>query len=131
MTFRLAAPFPAIQTFSHLPNPEFGDFEAALQGMDPKRSINNTRYTYVKRRNQRRRLSYTFNLTQAKAFEVMEFVRSYQATKLQIVDHLNQKWIGYFTTNPNEVESQALGINNAEIMYGHATITLVFEAEPQ
>lgn len=131
MTLRLGGPFPAMETYSHFPNPEFGDSEAATQSLDRKRSINNVRYTYVKRRNQRRRISFRFDLTQAKAFEMIEFIRAYHSTPIQVLDHLGQTWVGNITTNPNEVESQAKAIKNAEAMYGHANIQIEFEGIKQ
>jgi hypothetical protein len=120
-----------MQVFSHYPNPVFGDAESALQTMEIKRSINNTRYTYVKTRNQRRRLSFRFDLSQAKAFELMEFIRSYHRVQVQIVDHLSQKWIGYIITNPNEVESQAKAIKNEGAMFGHGNVQIEFEGVKQ
>lgn len=131
MTVRLAGPYPGIQTFSYFPNPVFGDTETALQSIDRKRSMNNTRYTYVKRRNQRRRVTLRFRMTQAKAFELMEFIRAYQATQVQMNDHLNQVWVGYIITNPNEVESQALAIRNPTAMFGYGNIQIVFEGVKQ
>jgi hypothetical protein len=61
----------------------------------------------------------------------MEFIRAYHRTQVEILDHLSQRWVGYLITNPNEVESQAIGINNAEVMYGHANIQIEFEGVKQ
>lgn len=127
MTVRLAAPFPAVETITFLPNPQFGDSENKVHTVEYKRSINNTRYSYVKKRASRRKLQMRFDLTQAKAFELMEFIRAYHRTKILLTDHLSQRFVGFITTNPNEVESQAKGIKNEQIMFGHGNIQFEFE----
>jgi len=127
----LKAPWPAIQTVTYLPNPEFGDTENLVQTISTFKSMNNTRYTYVKTRDSRRTVNFRFNLTQAKAFELMEFIRAYHRIKIQMTDHLGQVWLGYIITNPNEVESRALAIKNATAMYGHGGIQIQFEGFKQ
>ena len=131
MSVRLAGPYPAFETFSFLPNPQFGDSENPTHTVDFKRSINNVRYSYVKTRDTRRKLSMRFDLTQSKAYELMEFIRAYHRTRIMITDHLLQKWVGFITTAPNEVESQAKGIKNSEIMFGHGSIQIEFEGIKQ
>ena len=131
MSVRLAAPHPALQVFTFLPNPEFGDSENQAHTVEFKRSIDNTRYSYVKTRATRRKLSMRFDLTQSKAFELMEFIRSYQGTKILLTDHLSQDWLGFITTNPNEIESQAKGIKNSVIGFAHAIIQIEFEGVKQ
>ena len=105
MTVRLGAPYPALQTFTYLPNPEFGDLEGPRQTVEIKRTINNTRYSYVKSKDARKRLQLRFTLTRGKALELRAFIVSYYRSRVQLTDHLGQVWLGYITTNPNEFES--------------------------
>jgi hypothetical protein len=117
MTVRLGAPYPAMQTYTYLPNPEFGDLEGSRQTVDIKRSINNTVYTYVKSKDLRKRLQLRFTLTRGKALELRAFIVSYYRSKIQLTDHLGQVWLGYITTNPNEFEStgRAVGAPGNEL----------------
>lgn len=117
MTVRLGAPYPALQTFTYLPNPQFGDLEGARQTVNVKRTINNTRYSYVKTKDTRKRLQLQFTLTRGKALELRAFIVSYYRSKVQLVDHLGETWVGYITTNPNEFEStgRAVGAPGNEL----------------
>lgn len=106
-----------MQTYTYLPNPEFGDLEGSRQTVDIKRSINNTVYTYVKSKDLRKRLQLRFTLTRGKALELRAFIVSYYRSKIQLTDHLGQVWLGYITTNPNEFEStgRAVGAPGNEL----------------
>ncbi|MHA2218509.1 MAG: hypothetical protein ACXACY_21495 [Candidatus Hodarchaeales archaeon] len=131
MTVRFGAPYPAMQTFIHLPSPEFGNSEANTATVEFKRSVNNTKYSYVKSRASRRRLQIRFDMTQAKGFELLEFIRSYQRVQIQYFDEQGQTWVGYFITNPNETETRSLAINNSTAMFGYVTIQIEFEGTLQ
>jgi hypothetical protein len=102
---RLSAPYPTIETVTLLPNPEFGDSEALRDTVQMRRAMDGTTYSYVRRTGGRRQLQYDFNLSRAKALELIAFVRSYQASKVQIIDHLNETWVGNITVNPTEFET--------------------------
>ncbi len=102
--FILEAPYPAIQTTSLLPNPEFSDQEALLHTVTRKRAVDSTRYTYVKRRS-RRKLLWSFQVTRNKALEIAAFIQCYFASKLRITDHAGRRWIGHFTSNPFEFDT--------------------------
>lgn len=128
--FMLQAPYPSLQTASILPNPQFSDQEALLGTVSRKLAVDGTRYTYIKRRG-RRKLLWTFRLSREKALEVREFLFTYFASKIRITDHKGQAWLGYFTSNPFEFESQgraapAISANSrGEIQ----TVSLEFEGE--
>ena len=128
---QFAGPWPAIQTFIHLPTPEFSNSEGITGTVEFKRTINNTKYTYVRSRAQRRKLQVNFRMTVAKGFELFEFIRSYHATQVRYRDELSQDWVGYFITNPNEFETQSLGAKSAEGMYGYVDIQIEFEGTLQ
>jgi len=131
VSVRFAAPFPAIQTIIHLPTPEFGNSEANTATVEFKRSMNNVRYSYVKARPTRRRLQFSFSMTQAKGFELLEFIRSYQRIQIQYTDEENQSWLGFFITNPNETETRSLGNKNANAMFAFVNIQVEFEGTLQ
>jgi len=65
--FTFEAPYPAIQTTSLLPNPQWSDQEGLLDEVFWKRAMDGTLYTYVKRRNGRRKMKWTFCMTRNKA----------------------------------------------------------------
>jgi hypothetical protein len=102
---RLSAPYPTLETVTLLPNPEFGDSEALRDTVQIRRAMDGTTYSYVRRTGGRRQLQYDFNLGRMKALELIAFVRSYQASKIQLTDHLDQVWVGNLTVNPMELET--------------------------
>ena len=98
----LAAPYPAIQTVTLLPNPQFGDGEAQTCEVSTRRAMDGTLYTYVKSKSGRRLLTLPLSLSRMKALELRAFIESYFASKLRLTDHLGQVWIGHFVSNPFE-----------------------------
>jgi hypothetical protein len=103
--FQLSAPYPAIQTTSLLPSPQFSDSEAILDTVARKLAMDGTRYTYVKRRGGRRKLRWVFWLSRNKALELRAFLLAYFASKVQITDHNGRMWVGNFTSNPFEFDT--------------------------
>lgn len=126
MSFRLAAPYPAIEALSYLPNPELSDVRRPVQSVDIRRSMDNTRRTYVKTSN-RWSFNYTFVLTRQKALELRAFIESYYLAPLVITDHRGVRWSVYFTSNPFEFN----GAGRAADFPGeeYITIPLTFEGE--
>lgn len=106
MSFILQAPVPALQTTTQLPSPQFNDSEGRRLVVDVKRSMNNTKRSYVKS-SARSRVTYTFLLSRMKALELRAFIQSYYAAKLRWIDNLGDVWQGYLTGNP--VEFSAAG----------------------
>jgi len=105
MAVQLSAPYPLLQTTTLLPNPQFSDSEALTASVTVKRAMNGVRYTYVKRRNGRRKLKWTFKMTRNKALELRAFIVAYFASRVRIVDHNGDTWVGHFTNNPFEFET--------------------------
>lgn len=131
MTVRFSAPSPALQTIIHLPNPAFGDSEGQALTVIFKRSVNNSRYSYIEANETRRKLQFQFEMTQAKGFELIEFIRKYLRVKVEYFDELGQTWIGFFTTNPNETETRPVSIGNANAMFAGVSIQVEFEGTLQ
>ena len=112
---RLAAPHPLIQTITVLPDPEFSDSEALTVEISTKRTITGALYTYVKTKNQRRKLIFTLRLDRMKALELRAFIQSYYQSDILITDHNGVNWVGKFGSNPFELEN--LQLNNIQIEF--------------
>ncbi len=105
--FTLQAPHPSLEATTLLPNPKFGDGENLADEVQIKRAMDGTVYTYVKTKNGRRRLQWTFRLTRNKALELRAFIQAYYAVKIRATDHNDRVWVGYFTDNPFEFDTIA------------------------
>ncbi len=123
MSVKLAAPYPAIQTITWLPNPSWDDSEALTVSVSEQRSISGLLYTYVKTKNLRRKLLFEFELNRMKALELRAFIKSYYRSKIQLSDHTGAIWVGYFTSNPFEFDTPSRG--------NRQTIQLEFEGVSQ
>lgn len=102
--FYLEAPYPSIQTATLLPNPMLGDSDNLRVEILTKRAMDGTLYTYVKKKDSRKRLVFNFQVTRMKGMEVKEFYHSYAASRVKITDHLGRIWVGNFMTSPLELE---------------------------
>lgn len=105
--FILQAPYPAAQTTTFLPNPIFGDSVGSLNTFDTKRSMTGVKYTYVKSRDSRKRLLWTFSISHEKALELQDFIDTYNGEQILVSDHVGKVYVGYLTSNPVEFESTA------------------------
>ena len=103
--FTLAAPPPHLQTTTLLPNPQFSDQEGLTATLTRKLAMDGTRYTYVKRKGDRRKLKWTFRLMRNKGLELRAFLFAYFASPVRIVDHNGRVWVGNFTNNPFEFDT--------------------------
>ncbi len=107
--FYLQAPYPTLQTLTVLPEPKFSDAMNLTDAVIVKRAMDGTRRTYVKTKGGRRRLKWTFQLTRNKGLELRAFIQSYFASKICVLDHLGRNWVGYFTSNPFELDTPERG----------------------
>lgn len=84
-------------------------------------------FTYVKKKQSRKKLVWDFEISRNKALELRTFFMSYYYTKVKIVDHDDNTWAGYFMNNPFEFagDSRAQPFPGDELM----TITLEFEED--
>ncbi len=99
-SFEISAPYPALTTTIILKNPYVGDGESILDAVSTKRAIDGTLFTYVRTKGGRRKLKWDFTLSRNKCIELQQFIKSYFASKLRVVDHNGRVWIGHFTSNP-------------------------------
>lgn len=95
----LQAPYDLLETTIFLPSPSFGDTLSLRLGLNRKVSINNVRYTYVKRKN-RQKIDYTFLITREKSFELQVFVKDYVTAYLKLTNHKNEIWKMRFVSDP-------------------------------
>lgn len=122
MSLILQAPATNPETTTTLPNPEFSDVQSRKISVEVRRSMNNTKRTYVKS-GTRQALSYSFTLHRAKALELRAFVLSYFRVPVYLTNHKDEKWIVYFTNNPIEFNGAGRG--------ERTTVTLNFEGVQQ
>ena len=131
--FTLAAPYPSLQTTTLLPNPQLSDQEGLTATVTRKTAMDGTRYSYVKRKGDRRKLKWTFRLMRNKGLELRAFIFAYFASPVKVIDHNGRAWIGNFTNNPFEFDtSQKAGPPIAPWPVGEAQmIDLEFEGVEQ
>jgi hypothetical protein len=99
---QLAAPYPLVTQLLYLPNPQFGDSDNDTHTINLRYAQNGKQYTYVKTKNDRARLLMTFEMYRLKALELRLFLKLYSDKQIQLTDHLDRIWVGYFTSNPFE-----------------------------
>lgn len=129
MAFQLASPYPLLETVTVLPNPQFGDSEAATGTLEIKRTVTGRRRTYVKSRGGRRKLQWSFKLTRNKALEFLEFYRSYHSQLILVEDHNGRNWLGYIMNNPFEIEMASRGLPSRQGWPVGETCTVEVEFE--
>lgn len=128
MSVTLAAPYPTIETLSTLPNPDFSDVQSNRAEVTVHRSMDNTKRTTIKT-SSAFRLTYSFRMTRMKTLEVIEFVRSYYASQIRLVNHKDEVWIVKLLTNPSEFNAAG---RSAAVQGGeYGTVTLTFEGTKQ
>lgn len=103
------------QTTTLLPNPDFDDSEGLMDEVIIKRTIDGARHTYVKTKNQRRKLLFAIKLTRLKALELRAFIQSYFYSEIELTDHLDQVWIGNIIVNPFEFTTASADVTTIQI----------------
>lgn len=120
----LQAPYPAIETTSILPNPEFSDVQTGKSEIQIRRSMNNTKRTYVKS-STRELLSYTFSLTRGKSLELQAFIEAYYRFQIKLTNHKAEIWVVNIVNNPFEFT----GAGRSASVYGQEYVTIPLELE--
>jgi len=131
--FILQAPHPALEATTLLPDPSWGNGENLTDEIQVKRAMDGTLYTYVKTKNDRRHLQWTFRLTRNKALELRAFIQAYFAAKIKVTDHNERVWIGYFINSPFEFDTPGRAAPSIDPMPRGETqeITIEFEGVEQ
>jgi hypothetical protein len=91
--------------------------------MDVRRSMNNTKRTYVKS-NTRAQVTYNFKVTRNKGEEIKQFILSYYRSKVRWTDHLGDVWEGNFTSNPFSFSGAGRAAGSPGGEYQEVTIQL-------
>lgn len=126
--FMMRAPYPAMQTTTLLPSPEWGDSKANTGTVQTMRAVDGTLYTYVKSRNSRMRYRWEFEISRHKALELRAFINSYFNKKMKVTDHDGDTYIGFLKNNPFEF----VGAGRAgEWWPGGETMTILLEFEAE
>lgn len=107
----------AYQTTTILPNPQWNDSENLTVNIITKRAMNGNLYTYVKTKNERRKLLMRFELTRQKAMELRAFIRVYYQSKIRLTDHEGQTWIVNFMNNPFEFSTSSMEWKNIQLEF--------------
>ena len=105
---KLRAPHPTLQTMMVLPNPEFGDSESPQDKVNVRRAMDGTMYSYVQSSQGNTELDYELSVTRMKALEFAAFVRSYQASTIQLTDHLDKVWLGTIKSDIVDIAMNAI-----------------------
>lgn len=71
--------------------------------MTSMRATDGTLYTYVRKKEGKKRFSWRFEIARDKALELEAFLESYFDNKVQITDHHDETWVGYIRNNPFEL----------------------------
>ena len=109
--FIMKAPFPAYETTTVLPSPDFGDSEALKATITTMRTMNGDMHTYVIARNGLKKLKWRFKTSRNKVKEVREFIEAYFDEAIHVTDHEGNTWLGYLRNNPYEFEDIARAPN--------------------
>jgi len=123
--FIIRAPYPAPQLTTVMPSPRFSDSVALRSTLKTARAMDGTLYTYIKKRDKKKKLKWDFKLSADKAKELRELFDQYHATQVQITDHNEDVFVGYFKSDPFEFQgdSRAGGWPGNELV----TISIEFE----
>lgn len=125
------APFPAVQTVTVLPEPQWNDTQRLPDAMTLGEAMNGDLYSNVAK-TTKRVYNWSFNISRMKALEFLEFVRAYSAEKWRVTDHEDVVIIGYLLSNPLELNvdrrAKAEGPPGSE---DNVSVTIEFEGEPQ
>lgn len=137
MAFTISAPYPVKQTTIVLPNPQLGNSIAGTTEVAQRRMMSGRVQTYVKRKNQRKRLIWTFRAPLNKAIEVREFIASYHGSPMWVEDHDGNTWVGFLMSNPVEFDEESRSIPGGDAYQATGsgtdstvTFTVEFQAWP-
>ena len=125
MTMVIEGPYPGIAQALLLPNPIHGNTEGRDQLVSFRKSINGTRYTYVKS-SERKRLEFTWEtLGRGKLVEIQEFYKLYAGNHIKITDFRGDVWDAIFVGEP-ELSIEKRTANAGAARKESGTITLEF-----
>lgn len=95
----LQAPFNKTETETLLPTPLFQDIQNRLHIVNTRKSIDNIKYTYVKKSGTQR-LAYTFRLTREKSLELKAFIDAHIDDEWRMQNWKGEIWKVFLSNNP-------------------------------
>jgi len=121
----IEGPYPGIAQALLLPNPIHGNTEGRDHSVSFRKSINGTRYTYVKS-SDRKRLVFTWEtLGRGKLVEIQEFYKLYAGNNVKVTDFRGDIWDAIFAEEP-ELSTESRSVNAGAARKESGTITLEF-----
>ena len=125
MTMILEGPFPGISQALILTSPEHSNTEGKDQSIQLRKSINSTRYTYVKSSN-RKRLEFSWtSLGRGKLVEIQEFHKLFAGNHIKLTDFRGDVWDLIFANEPN-LTMQSRSVNSGAARKESGSISLEF-----
>lgn len=112
MTIDIQAPFDLIQTTMRLPSPNLGDHISPQIKVNVRNSYDGTIYSTIKT-NNRVKLEWEFNLTNAKVRELNEFILAYNTEYWRIYDWNETCYKVILVTNP--IPTTPVGRNSVNV----------------
>lgn len=125
MTMFVEGPFPGIEQALVLPNPLHGNDEGFDQSVQFRKSINGTRYTYVKS-SDRKTLVFSWDfLGRGKLVEIQEFYKLYAGNHVKLTDFRGDVWDAIFAEDPS-LSVEVRTVNSGAARKESGSITLEF-----
>lgn len=98
----LQAPFESPLTVIRLRNPQYNNSEALSVGLNFRRAMDGTPYTYIKKPDARI-IEYSFSLKRDDAFELEKFIDLYVDDNIRVIDHESAHWKVKLTVDTFEI----------------------------
>jgi hypothetical protein len=114
MMFRLEAPWPSAASTILLPSPELSNTLANAGIVDTRRMMDGSMRTFIKRKSNRKIHKWDFICTQAKTYELTDFIKRYPSATYRAV--WDEVIIGKITLNPIEPAGQGTNHYNISIV---------------
>lgn len=100
----IEAPYPAPAVTVVIPQPKLDNTTGLTSSIITHYSEDGTLYTYVKKRGDKKKYMWSFNISKDKSDELANFFRAYAGERVKI-EWGDNSYIGYFLTNPNELRA--------------------------
>ena len=111
------APYPSLGTRIETPEPEFGNNEALTTRVKTRRSRSGRLYTTVVTTGCRKTMRWTFFMHPDHIQEMVEFYFVHSADKVKVTDHEGRVWVGYFASQPLEIDNNSPNESVVEVQF--------------
>ena len=130
MSVAISAPYPKSKVTTILPDPQFGNTRKSESSIQLKRTMTGRVVSYI-RSSDKEELQFTFIMTRQKDFELLEFVRVYNAADWKLIDHNGKEWKVQLVGEPIRRTAAGRSSSSNTSSTGGETrqVTLTFSAE--